>query len=223
MNRLLLLVEGATEEEFVNSVLREHLWTFDVDTSATQVCTRRIDGRRVHRGGGKNYDSIRDDLLRLLGSRPDAVSTMLDYYALPTNFPGRADVPAPPAPNRVAHLERAFGQDISDRRFIPNLIVHEFEALLFTAPEQLKPLFTKPTDRTHLDKLLASVASPEEINDGEQTAPSKRVLSWIPDYQKAFHGPAILKQVGLARIRVQCPHFDAWVATLERLGSRKAA
>lgn len=219
MKRLLLLVEGATEEEFVKTVLCEHLWTFGVDAQATQVCTRRIDGRRAHRGGGKNYDFIRDDLHRLLGGKPDAVSTMLDYYALPTNFPGRADLPAVPMAGRVSHLERAFGQDISDRRFIPHLIVHEFEALLFAAPEQIKRLIVKPADHASLEKLMVSVASPEDINDGEQTAPSKRVQSWIPQYQKTFHGPSILKQVGLDRIRKQCLHFGAWVTSLEKLGT----
>ena len=42
--RVYVLVEGQTEETFVNSILSEHLAQFDICTTATRVCTRRVGG-----------------------------------------------------------------------------------------------------------------------------------------------------------------------------------
>jgi hypothetical protein len=78
-----------------------------------------------------------------------------------------------------------------------------------------------PTDRCirRLEKLARSTP-PEEINDGETTAPSKRIASQIPEYEavKPSAGPQIVQAIGLATVRSKCPHFDAWVKRLENLG-----
>ena len=58
---------------------------------------------------------------------------MIDLYALPKDFPGRSAQPRNPADPTpyVETLERAFGDDVGDRRFVPYIQLHEFEALLF--------------------------------------------------------------------------------------------
>ena len=62
-------------------------------------------------------------------------------------------------------------------------------------------------------------STPEEINDSPATAPSKRVESLVPRYQKPLMGTLAAQQVGLAAIRKACPHFDNWVRTLEHVGT----
>jgi hypothetical protein len=108
-------------------------------------------------------------------------------------------------------------QDIGLGNFIPNLIVHEFEALLFT---DIKPFEQWTDDDRALEPLRMARrhAAPEEINDGRETAPSKRILAAMNGYQKTVHGPLIACDIGLDAIRAACPHFDAWLAKLERLG-----
>lgn len=71
-----------------------------------------------------------------------------------------------------------------------------------------------------LAALAAKVKSPELIDDGQHTAPSKRIASLIPAYanEKPTAGPIIAAAVGLAAIRAKCPHFDAWLRRLETLG-----
>jgi hypothetical protein len=63
------------------------------------------------------------------------------------------------------------------------------------------------------------------INDGPNTAPSKRIASQIPDYEdaKAAVGPEIAELIRLDTIRSKCPHFHAWLSRLESLGSAAPA
>ncbi|MBW2736989.1 MAG: DUF4276 family protein, partial [Deltaproteobacteria bacterium] len=58
----------------------------------------------------------------------------------------------------------------------------------------------------------------ESVNDGKDTAPSKRLLRHIPGYNKALHGPLAVEHEGLQSLRASCPRFGAWLQTLERLG-----
>jgi len=58
---------------------------------------------------------------------------MIDLYKLPMDFPGKAAntrVPENPTPY-VEALEKEFAKAINDRRFIPYIQLHEYEALLF--------------------------------------------------------------------------------------------
>ena len=60
---------------------------------------------------------------------------------------------------------------------------------------------------------------PEDINDGPLTAPSKRIIQHVPRYEtvKVRVGATAAGAIGLASLRENCPHFDAWVSNLERL------
>jgi len=62
---------------------------------------------------------------------------------------------------------------------------------------------------------------PELVNDGETTAPSKRIISEFPQYsgQKTSVGVELAACVGIDATRSLCTHFDRWLKTLESLGS----
>jgi len=215
VKRVIVLAEGQTEEAFVKLVLAPHLATIDKWPEVTRICTRREGGRRTHRGGGGSYEQIRRDLRLLLRSRPDSVTTMLDYYALPRDFPGWGTLPAGSAAfARVAHLEAAFAADIGDERFIPNLVLHELEGLLFTSPRTIAEVLNASQIK-ELERIAKASPSPEEINDGPETHPSKRLKTLYPEYQKTLHGPQIAARIGLAAIRAKCHHFNEWLARIE--------
>ncbi len=59
------------------------------------------------------------------------------------------------------------------------------------------------------------------INDGETTAPSKRIIQFIPSYKgaKVSVAPLMVEKIGLPTIRSQCPHFDEWLIQLEKLNN----
>jgi Domain of unknown function (DUF4276) len=152
---------------------------------------------------------------------PDLVLTsLIDLYALPSDFPGKQENvrnPADPVPY-VESLEAAFGDDIGDPRFVPHLQLHEYETLLFAEPESFRYSFDdcdQPIEE--MKKIAASFATIEHINDHHTTAPSKRIINLIPAYEgrKSSAGPDIAEYTGLPTIRAKCPHFDAWLTRLE--------
>jgi hypothetical protein len=136
-------------------------------------------------------------------------------YALPNDFPGisHADYPVHgTGAQKAAYLEAALALNINEPNFIPNFMVHEFEALLFTQPEK----FGEWTfDESVIESLRSAAndhATPEDINHRPDTAPSKRIIAVMPTYQKTFHGPLIASSIGLDALRQSCPHFDRAIA-----------
>ena len=147
---------------------------------------------------------------------------MIDLYGLPKDFPGKVDHvrnPADPTPY-VQALEDAFGSDVDDERFIPYLQLHEYETLLFANPDALIPSFENCQKAVDAMKaIVAGVPSIEHIDDGESTAPSKRIIGLLPTYsgRKAFAGPQVAERIGMTVLREKCPHFDSWISKLEQI------
>ena len=231
MQRLLVHVEGQTEETFVNEVLRIHLvrgFGF-ADVSARLLGNSRLRSRR---GGIKGWNAVRGDILRHLRQDREAISTMMvDYYGLPQTgpraWPGRSDALELPFPSKAAAVESNLRADITDElgseqaaRFIPFVVMHEYEGLLFSDPPRFAAAIGRPGLAEGLQTIRDGFATPEEINDSPLTAPSKRVEQLIPEYQKPLMGVQAARAIGLDGIRNQCPHFDAWVRRLEEIGNR---
>jgi Domain of unknown function (DUF4276) len=60
-----------------------------------------------------------------------------------------------------------------------------------------------------------AAGGPELVNDGPDTAPSKRILKAYPTYRKVVDGPDAIELLGLGALRTVCPHLDAWLKRLE--------
>jgi len=217
MKKVLILVEGQAEETFVTEVLGPHLQKVRVDVIPKLATTKRVKGGPNFKGGVITYGRIRNDLTRLLGDTSAAkVTTMLDLYRLPKDFPGRNRVSKGSCYKRVKYLENKWQEDIGHRKFLPYLELYEFEAMVFTDPQQIAQAFPDKIVLPELFKIKAKFRSPEEIND--QAPPSKRIIKLVPEYEKPLHGPLIILSIGLDRIRAECPHFDDWLTQLEALG-----
>lgn len=108
MIRLHLVVEGQTEETFVNRVLVEHFGQFNIVSDARCVETSRKRGK-IYRGGVIDYRRVKSDLVRWMkeDQNTDArFTTMLDLYTLPEDFPRFAEAKQQSDPHgRVAMLE----------------------------------------------------------------------------------------------------------------------
>jgi hypothetical protein len=72
-----------------------------------------------------------------------------------------------------------------------------------------------PSQLEKLHKIRSQYPTPEHINDGANTAPSKRLGTLYPYYDKVLHGSLISEAIGLKKLRQECPHFDQWVSCLE--------
>jgi hypothetical protein len=219
--RLHVLVEGQTEEQFIRSVVAPHLqmrgiWAFP------QIVETSRDRAGKKRAGGGDWQKWRRDILRLTREQRGAevrFTTMFDLYRLPDEFPGlREHAAVRDTARRVELLEAALAADIQDERLIPYLQRHEFEALVLASLDALADVLD-PGERPGLASLRVIVASvpPEDVDDGPETAPSKRIVAAIPSYRKTLHGSLAVEATGLAKLRAACPRFDGWVGTLERL------
>jgi hypothetical protein len=229
--RLNLVVEGQTEEAFVNQVLAPHLGALGIAAMARCVETSRRRAK-IYRGGLPRYDKLKGDLTRWMRQdrHPEAwFTTMIDLYGLDRlqdEFPGFADNRLVSDPyQRIVEVEQAFAVDIDHPRFIPYLQLHEFEALILADPKKLDWEFIDnegPIDR--LVKLAAGFDSPELIDDGFETSPCRRIVREIPEYgaRKPSAGPLVTSKIGLPTLRQRCPHFAAWLQRLEELGSTPA-
>ncbi len=230
MIRLYFYVEGQTEQEYVVRVLRPHLAQFDVQVMGPVLAAIGRKHGACLRGGGRRYQPMRKDLGNLL--RQDAHSdvrftTMFDLYALHEGFPGwdEADKQRHIPRERVQTLEQAFAADVNDRRFIPHLQLHEFETILLCEPGHFALVYDN-ADKG-IDALRSAVTqttSPELVNDGPTTAPSKRIVEQFPEYsgQKTTVGVDLAECVGIDRTRRLCEHFNRWLTTLESLASAVA-
>jgi hypothetical protein len=219
MNKVLVLVEGQTEERFVKDVLQPHLWTYHVHLEPKIATTKRVKQGPDFKGGITDFQKVENDLRKLLGdSSASLVTTLLDYYGLPDDFPGRIPGEVSRGLQGALNVEQALNQHFAHKRFRAHLTVHEFEALLYAQPEVVAQLLNDPNQAHNMNAERAGFTTPEDINDGLTTHPSRRILRWFPAYQKVLHGPVATARIGLARLRSECPHFDGWLTHLEALG-----
>lgn len=224
MKRLYLTVEGQTEQAFAVEVLQPHLATCNVfvrKPRLTGLHARRRD--RVPQGGLlRTFQHSLGDLRRWLRqdrSREARFSIMVDLYSLPRDFPGYTQAMATADPyQRAETLEQELAAVLNDRRFIPYLQVHEFEALILSKPDAFVDVFEHIQENVEaLRSECEPFATPEMIDDGAHTHPKARIKKHIKDYDENVDGPTLAADIGLATIRQKCPHFNKWLTILERL------
>lgn len=212
---LRVLCEGQTEQHFVNQVLGPHLEFFSVFAKPILL--------RGREGGILPWKLLRRSIKNEVGrSRGhEYATTMLDLYGL-GKYPGTKKVEGESVADRVQRIENEMSKSLPSKQFIPYIQVHEFEALVLVDVDKLPPLFPDGEADKAPEVLRKSLDGipPEEINDGESTAPSKRLIQAVPAYKftKSRVGPLVTKRIGLPRLREACSHFNAWVTRLETLG-----
>ena len=226
MARLLVHVEGQTEADFVDYLLRDYLLAkgYD-DVSARKLGNAR---QRHQRGGIRPWSSVRKNITNHLKGDPACIATtMVDYYALPQEgaaaWPGRAKAAGLKIGEKALCIESALLADVAAemgahfnlQRFVPFIVMHEFEGLLFSDCAGFSRGIGRLALEAEFRKIRDQFATPEEIDDSPITAPSKRVIDLVPGYEKPLLGSLAAIEIGLSRIRQECPHFNQWLTTLE--------
>jgi len=210
MIRVYVFCEGQTEETFVRELLQPHFNGMAIFLYPIVVRTSKRG-----KGGVSTYGKIKSQIEKKCKEEKSAwVTTLLDYYQFPKDF--LTSIDEKPSIDRAREVQEAFERDISHDNFIANLVVHEFEGLLFASPQSFKNWF----DNNSIIKLIdvrREFSSPEHINDGVDTAPSKRILNICDSYDKVWHGSLIAIDIGLDAIRKECRLFDGWIRRLEAL------
>lgn len=224
MTLVYVVVEGQTEESFISQVLAPVLWPRQV------YLIPHLLGPRGHQGGNPKYVRVKKDVILQLKQYPAAYcSTMLDFYGLGGGFPGTPLPPNLPNLDKVRHIERSIKADIiaeipdwrPDVRFLPYLQLHEFEGLLFSDPTAFAHGIYEPGLVASFQAIRTAFPTPEDIDEGPNTAPSKRVIALSPRYRKPLYGTLAALQVGIAAMRQECLHFRYWLEQLEALGANQ--
>jgi Domain of unknown function (DUF4276) len=225
--RLGISVEGQTEERFVKDLLAPHLVQFGVHATPVIVATSRSAGGLKAKGGGINIDRVARELQLLLRGHPDGyVTSLYDFYGFADKRPGET-------------VDRLEGRIASALNTPHNLIayvqLHEFEGLLLSNAAVAASYFEASAMARLIEDTVSQIqdtvsqaGSPEAVNEGPSTAPSKRLEAWTRQlgtrrlYSKAtktLHGPGLATRLTLPVIRKACPRFAAWLARLETLAT----
>lgn len=228
MTRLLVHVEGQTEEDFVNEVLQSHLLRRGYRTVGARIIGNARLRRR--RGGIRTWPSVKKDIINHLRQDPGCVATtMVDFYGLPQNgegaWPGRAKARGKTVQEKAASVEDALLANVvaemegafNSQRFVPFVVMHEFEGLLFSDCKSFGAGIGRPELEDSFRRIRIEFATPEDINDSPTTAPSKRVEELVPGYEKPFLGTLAMLEIGIDRLRSECHHFRSWLERLESL------
>ncbi len=219
MNRVRVLVEGQTEESFINQVIAPHLINREVYIYPILFRSR---------GGSFRYPRARKEIGNSLKEdRSLFCTTLVDFYGMPTDWPGRREANSHSDTGEkarvveqalLADVQQLMGDTFDAVRFIPYVQMHEFEAILFSDPEQLAESLGKSDMAETFEAIRADFGCPEEIDDNYETSPSRRILAAYPEYSKVIDGTTASKRIGLPAIRQVCPHFNEWFCKLEKLG-----
>ena len=221
IKRLNVLCEGSTEERFVKKVLSDYLKQYGIIVKPRQLTTSR---KKNTHGGVTSYQRAKNDLLLWVKENRnddysiDYYTSMLDYYKLPTDFPG-----IPPkgtnAIDKVKYLERCLEENLGIPNFIPYIQLHEFEALVFASLDYL--IADYPGKEKAIESLKQELAScnnaPEDVNNHPKTAPSKRLENALGKYNKVKSGAEVTSKVGIDTLVRSCPHFCTWIDKLKEI------
>ena len=218
MTRLIILAEGPTEIQFVDRVLAPHLYKFGY------TFINPVPAGERRSGGVSRWGPVHREILNFLKEASDVwVTTMVDYSGMLKSWPGRREAAgmqtvgekANPVEQAMMACVKGSLENFYPVRFVPNVTMHEFEGLLFSAPTALADAIGYPNLAPQFENILKEWGPPEEINASHDTFPSRRIKVLVPRYRKVADGVAAAQQIGLARMRQQCPLFNQWVKKLE--------
>lgn len=212
MKRVIFIVEGDTEISFIQKCIMPYLYQkgFTNPMNAQKIITNR---KKNKKGGNVAFEYLKNDIERVAATRNVLITTFLDFFRLPTDFPGYTTDSL-----KIEQIEEAVRENISstiDRaNFLPYIQRHEIEALMYTNMDGFNYVVDKEESLNKLKEIINQYANPEDINSGSETAPSKRLMKIFP-YQKTTDGEIILEALPIDDIRSKCPRFNEWLENLE--------
>lgn len=221
MKTIFVVTEGQSETNFVNKVMAPYFANRCILIPNTVITKTDNRNGKVYKGGVANYQQIKNTLLKTLASSHKSenlyVTTMFDFYGLPADVPGVANAKKVNDPYEKVELieqEMLKAEGYDGTFFFPYIELHEFEAMLFADITKLEEVYFD-YDFTSLKECVKIQENPELINDGIETAPSKRIKSCIKCFDKANEGVNALGKIGIETIAEKCRHFSEWIKRIE--------
>jgi hypothetical protein len=207
MKRLVFVVEGDTEIRLVEKLIMPYLHSKGITNTVN--CVTITTNRKQHKKGGvPSYGKFKNEVERHLAQRDVIVTSLVDYYKLPTDFPAYTT-----DSHQIGRIEKAVSDDIQHPAFMPYIQRHEVEALMFCVRDGFEFVIDDEAKIRQLDGIMKQYPNPEDINNSPHTAPSKR-LEKVFGYDKANNAADILEMVGIESMLEKCPRFKAWIDSL---------
>lgn len=219
MKRIIIVVEGQTEQEFVKQSIQPYMFS----QYGIHSVSARLIGKPGHKGGVVKYARLRSDLNILLHEKDTVISTLIDYFKLGTDFPNYEICQhLPNTEQKIEGLEQELANAIGRRFFIPYIQKYEFEALLFSSTNGYEK-FLKPQTCEHIEKIIQEFRNPENINNDRP--PSYRLIETFDLYEKTKYdkvllGNTLALEIGMEKILERCPRFANWIDQLGRMSTQ---
>jgi len=218
MKRINIIVEGKTERKFVEKVLNPYFHFIDNRFSLFAISVETSIG---HKGGDIRFSRYKKRVVELLKEKDNPIVTsLIDFYRLSKDFPQYDNSQKiTDKYEKVKFLENAIKEDIEKEvdtyRFLAYIQLHEFEGLLFSDIKGFNVIDIEKKELVEIEKIIEEYKDkPELINDKTETAPSKRLVKIIKEYDKILDGIEIAKEIGIETIMSKCPHFKEWIEKL---------
>jgi hypothetical protein len=221
MKHLYFIVEGETEQQFINRIVIPYLHQNGLKTHIQSLMVTMS-------GGGHGFNSIehfRNTIKPILNyNNQPIITTMIDYYGINSekklsgftmcNERNLID-------DKIACLENALNEQVQSIQpypfFIPYIQKHEMETLLFANPEVGFELESDAIKNAILE-VCKAFPNIEDINNSYQTAPSKRLYKLYKEnnssYQKAADAVDICELTGIEIMIAKSPRFRNWIDNL---------
>jgi len=216
MNRLYILVEGPTEERFVKDVLSAYFLNKGIYITPIIISNKILDSGTKFKGGNVTFNKVIHECKKLLNS--GYTTTLLDYYGIDTKFKGyKESLDVKELKGKKDILEKGLADEIKNKKFIPNIQMHEFESLLFSNIDEFQWIEEDKDKIIALKSEISGFETPEHVNNSKITAPSKRILKHYPEYNKVLDGINIAQEIGIEKMMVECPLFRGWIEEIEKV------
>lgn len=215
MKRLIIVCEGQTEQAFCINVLSSYFLSKGVLVETPTI-------KHSH-GGIVPWETLKRQLIEHLYEGDAFVTLLIDFYRIKDSyqFPGWETAKTiVNSSEKMIFLFRSMLEDFDEElreRFIPYMQMHEFESLLFSDISAFKIIFSSDEcDFNEIKTVVEEFETPEDINNGPETAPSSRLMKAIKGYNKVLYGSLLAEEISLTTIRRKCPLFNNWIERLEQ-------
>lgn len=221
MKQIYVLVEGQSERDFVTRIMAPYFGKEGV--LITPIPMRKSGGGL----GISNLEHFKNHIERLLHYKEaPVVSTFIDLFRFPVQSSEHAEEEMlkkhsenPNIEARIKGLEDVLQGVVQKIKpydhFIPYIQKHEFEALLFSDASAFNEHAAIQKD---IEKVLAAIPNPEDINTTETGHPAKRLESIYAAHKKKYNKGAdavnLAEMAGIETILEKCPRFRAWIELL---------
>jgi hypothetical protein len=167
----------------------------------------------------------------------------VDYCALAQDWPGQAGASNEKSTSAKADfvesallddIGAAAGMRFDPRRFVPLVMMHEFEGVLFSDPDRLAKGIARGDLAQEFRAIRQEFDGPEDINGSAEmggsaetggsaeASPSRRIVRLFPQYERQLFGSLAAMEIGLVTMRQECPHFNKWLKRVESLPGKFA-